>query len=84
MSGLGWRGGASEEAWRWPSGAHYEHIGPCRCGFGPHAFWMERSTDHIFRGFPRRARPVRPTVEDLRSELKGRKAGKEALQRRIS
>lgn len=83
----GWRGGAGKRPWRWFTRGDYEYIGPCRCGFGPHAFWMERSTGRAFRGFPGPSGgpwPVRPTVEDLRSELKWLKEEKEELERRIS
>lgn len=85
MYGRGWR-------WRWrargwggwrgyyPSYSGYRYIGPCRCGFGPDAFYEEISTGRIvhaselWRGGP---------IEDVQSEVKRLKAEKEEIERRI-
>ncbi|HAR35899.1 MAG TPA: hypothetical protein DCR87_03135 [Acidobacteria bacterium] len=70
----------------------FTYLGPCRCGFGPNAYWQERETGHIFRGFPGYRgwfRPgyagpeQEPADEDLRSELNWLKQEKEELETRI-
>ncbi|MGB9907779.1 MAG: hypothetical protein ACPLRR_10395 [Candidatus Saccharicenans sp.] len=70
----------------------YSYLGPCRCGFGPHAFWQEKETGRIFRGFPgyggwfRPGYPWpgrKPSEEDLKSELDWLKQAREDLEARI-
>lgn len=84
--GRSWRGAAGW--WLKPEG--YTYLGPCRCGFGPHGFWQERSTGRIFRGFPSyggwRVSPLayaHSEAEDLRSELNWLKKEKENLEIKI-
>lgn len=70
----------------------YIYLGPCRCGFGPHAYWKDRQTGRVFRGSPGYAGwfrpgygwPVQePSVEDLSSEINWLKQEKEELGARI-
>ncbi|MGQ9800741.1 MAG: hypothetical protein ACUVRL_03640 [Candidatus Saccharicenans sp.] len=79
--------------WRWPGPASaqvpegYKYIGPCRCGWGPHAFYQDASgrivqARDVYRrsGVPGPA----PTQDELKEELEALKAEKEELERRIA
>lgn len=63
----------------------YEYLGPCRCGFGPDAYYRDRKTGRIFRGFPYPfwKRPE-PSEEGLKDELEYLRREKEELEKRIS
>ncbi len=83
--GKGWHRGrglwkANIEA---PEG--YIYIGPCRCGFGPDAYYQEKRTGRIvharqlfFSGIPYGA-----YNEELREEMEKLRKEKEILERRI-
>jgi len=78
-----WRGAPSVSA---PAG--YRYIGPCRCGWGPNAFYQDASgrivhASELYRwGVP----AVAPTSaqEDLKAELEDLKKEKEDLEKRIA
>lgn len=63
----------------------YEYLGPCCCGFGPHAFYRDKKTGRIFRGFPHHFWP-KPEIseENLKDELEDLRRRKEELEKRIS
>ena len=67
-----------------PSG--YRYIGPCRCGFGPDAYYQDPSgrivhASQVFRfEFP--PQPT-PTEEDLKAEVEWLKGEKTDLEKRI-
>ncbi len=72
----------------WQTNAEgYSYLGPCRCGFGPHAFWQEKATGRIFRGFPGWQKApwpyVSPKEADLQTELDLLKQEKKDLEIRI-
>ncbi len=73
--------------WRKPPAvpAGYTYIGPCRCGFGPHAYYQEPSGRIIHAWhFYHWGIPPEPTEEDRKAELEELKEEKEALERRIA
>jgi hypothetical protein len=72
----------------------FAYLGPCRCGLGPNAFWQEKESGRVSRGFPGAyvgrdyypdfgRRRGEPAQEDLRSELDRLKQEKEEMERRI-
>ncbi len=83
--GRGWNRGRG--FWRnnieTPEG--YEYIGPCRCGFGPDAYYREKRTGRIAhaRQLLSSVFPYRFEDETIRSELEKLKKEKEILERRI-
>jgi len=77
-------------AFRSPEG--FKYLGPCRCGFGPHAYWQDERTGRIYCGFPGYGTAVSPgyswsaeslTSEEIKSEIEWLKQEKEALEKRI-
>ncbi len=74
--GRGWRFGGWSAA---PSVEGYTYIGPCRCGWGPHAFYRdpEGRIVHASQVFGTAAHPSQ------RAELEALKREKEELERRI-
>jgi len=81
FKGIGWR--------RWfginvssPSG--YTYVGPCRCGFGPHAYYLD-SSGRIVHAWQLYRWPVSqmPTKEDVVAEIEMLKKEKEELEKRI-
>ncbi|AIJ06158.1 hypothetical protein JH146_1316 [Methanocaldococcus bathoardescens] len=59
---LGWGRGLGRRFWRhfkFPVGVggRYRYVGPCRCGLGPHAFYVDEKTGalvhawDIYRGY---------------------------------
>lgn len=63
----------------------YEYLGPCRCGCGPDAFYRDRRTGRISRGFPYRFRKSPETSEErLKDELEYLRQEKEKLEKWIS
>ncbi|BAT72101.1 conserved hypothetical protein [Thermosulfidibacter takaii ABI70S6] len=83
--GRGWgHGGRGCGGWRWygfdgapaTSVKGYTYVGPCRCGFGPHAYYMDTEgklvhASQIFSG----AAPY--------NEMESLKKEKEELERRL-
>lgn len=70
----------------------YDYLGPCRCGFGPNAFWQDKETGRIFRAFPGHAGRFKPgyswtgrqpSEEDLKAELDWLRQEKEDLEKKI-
>ncbi len=70
----------------------FTYLGPCRCGFGPNAFWQEKKTGHIFRGllpygawfeaiYSGSSREI--SADELKAELDWLKKEKENLERKI-
>lgn len=91
--GRGW-GGRGGGYWlglgrAWPIGttpSGYTYVGPCRCGFGPHAFFQDTSgrivpAAAVFSGFA--SPPPMPTPESTRAEIDELKAEKVELERRL-
>jgi len=79
------RGYWRQRGW-WPSVEGYTYLGPCRCGFGPHAFWQEKTSGRIFRGLPPWQADLgskTETYEELRAELNRLKREKEELEKII-
>ncbi len=87
--GRGWH-------YHWPGAVRspegFKYLGPCRCGFGPHAYWQEEETGRVFRGYPGyEAVPhpgydraeKEPSPEELKSKLNWLKQKKEELEKRI-
>jgi len=79
--------------WRWsglagiqvPEG--YSYVGPCRCGWGPNAFYQDAAgrivhARHVYRW----GGPVGPTPlgKELKEEFELLKARKEDLERRLA
>ncbi len=63
----------------------YIYTGPCRCGFGPHAFYRDPSGRIIHAWGPWGWEiPPAPTEEDLKAELAALKNEKEELEKRIA
>jgi hypothetical protein len=62
----------------------YTYIGPCRCGFGPDAFYRDKSGRIIHasqvyhRGFP-----TTPTKEEFEAEVDQLRGEKAELEKRI-
>lgn len=80
----GWFGrGRAWSAWpvrgRTPAGLRY--LGPCRCGWGPHAFYQDAS-GKVFHA--RDLYRWNPTPDELKEELAGLKAEKDDLEKRIT
>jgi hypothetical protein len=75
----------------WPATAQvpegYRYVGPCRCGWGPNAFYQDASGRivHAWDVYRRggAAGPA-PTGEELKEELEALKAEKEELGKRIA
>ncbi|HUU49919.1 MAG TPA: DUF5320 domain-containing protein [Nitrospinota bacterium] len=74
--------------YRWsravPSG--YSYVGPCLCGFGPHAFFQDSTgrmahASHVYSFGP--VPPPSATKEDLEYELKILKDEKAELEKRL-
>jgi hypothetical protein len=76
----------------------YTYLGPCRCSHGPNAYWQEKQTGRIFRGYPGSGYGFchepgygrgygwkwrEPSREDLTSEMNWLKQEKEELEKRI-
>ena len=88
MYGLrgGWRRFRGNEQKRLPPAtpAGCIYVGPCRCGFGPHAYYQDTSgkvvpARTVFGG-PMEAQPS----GSLATELEKLKMGKAALERRLA
>ncbi|MGB9893192.1 MAG: hypothetical protein ACPLRA_02175 [Candidatus Saccharicenans sp.] len=79
--GSGWFGPAAAQV---PEG--YRYIGPCRCGWGPNAFYQDPN-GRVFQAWEvyRRswAGAFKPTQEELKAEIEALKAEKEELEKRI-
>ncbi len=62
----------------------YTYIGPCRCGFGPDAYYMDKSGRilHVNEVLRDRFLPTR-VEEDLRTELAWLKEQKAELDKRL-
>ena len=62
----------------------YTYIGPCRCGFGPDAFYRDKSgtvvhaSQLLHRGVPQTI-----SAQDLEAEVNQLKVEKEELEERI-
>lgn len=82
--GRGWWRGTTNV----PAPAGYRYIGPCRCGWGPNAFYQDASgrivhASELYRGgWP----TVAPTTiqEDTKAELEALRREKEDLEKRIA
>jgi len=78
-----WRGRGWHHWWwpkaRTPSG--YTYIGPCRCGMGPHAFYLDES-GRIVHAWQLYRLPT-PTKEDLKAEIEALKKEKSQLEKQI-
>ncbi len=82
--GHGWGYGWYNRPSSWES-EDYEYLGPCRCGFGPDAFWRNKKTGRIVRGFPPPVwREPEGSAEDLRKELEFLLQEKEKLEKRLA
>ncbi len=82
--GHGWGYGWYNPPPSWES-EDYEYLGPCRCGFGPDAFWRNKKTGRIVRGFPPDVwRKPESSAEDLRKELEFLRREKEKLEKRLT
>jgi len=78
----GWRG-----SWRgaWTGGvpAGYRYIGPCRCGGGPHAFYVDPAGRIVHASALWRAPFTGPVLKDLEAELETLREEKAYLEKRI-
>src|SRR4030042_6018200 len=63
----------------------YTYIGPCRCGFGPDAYYQDKSgrVVHASQVFRTGISPV-PTKEDFEGEVGRLKEEKAELEERIN
>ncbi len=79
-NGYGWHN--APDSWETED---YEYVGPCRCGFGPDAFWRDKKTGRIVRGFPPyfQEKPE-GSAEELREELEFLRREKEKLEKRLA
>lgn len=88
------RGGRGGGYWfglgrAWPtstSPAGYTYVGPCRCGFGPHAFYQDASgrivpAAAVFSGLA--SPPPVTTPQPTWAEIDELKAEKEEIERRL-
>jgi hypothetical protein len=62
----------------------YTYLGPCRCGYGPDAFYRDKSgkvahASQLFHG----SIPPMTSTESLESEVNQLKVEKEELEKRI-
>jgi len=82
MYGYGWRRWA-----QWPGYAEvpagYRYIGPCRCGWGPHAFFVDPSGRVVHASALWGSPPAGRSPEDLRKELEALREEKVRLEKRI-
>lgn len=62
----------------------YTYIGPCRCGYGPHAYYKDRDGRVLHVSELYRAVPAKPTKEELAEELEWPKEEKAQLEKRVS
>jgi hypothetical protein len=73
--------------WRYPAASApegYIYIGPCRCGFGPDAFYQDRSGRIVHASqVYRRGIPAALTGEDFKAEVTQLKSDKAELEKRI-
>ncbi len=81
--GRGWgRGWWGAYGYRTPQG--YTYVGPCRCGFGPHAFYVDSSgrllhASQVWGGWV----PPYPSPQTEAEDLKAEKADLEARLKEI-
>jgi hypothetical protein len=73
--------------WRYPTASvpeGYTYIGPCRCGFGPDAFYQDKS-GRVVHASQLLHRGVLQTIsaQDLEAEVNQLKVEKEELEERI-
>ncbi len=82
MFGWGRSFGRGRGFWRYfpvaTVGGRYRYVGPCRCGFGPHAFYVDERTGalvhawDIYRGAPDvyidEKRYLEETIKELEEE----------------
>jgi hypothetical protein len=62
----------------------YTYIGPCRCGFGPDAFYRDKSGGVIHASqVYHRGIPATPTKDDFEAEVDQLRAEKAELEKRI-
>ena len=62
----------------------YTYVGPCRCGFGPDAFYQDKSGRVVHASQIHRLRvPQAPTVENLAAEVDWLREEKAGLEKRI-
>ena len=62
----------------------YTYLGPCRCGFGPDAFYRDKSGRIIPAAqVCRRGIPTTPAAEEFETEMGQLRAEKAELERRI-
>jgi len=87
ISMFGYGGRRWRHWWSWtrptvPSG--YTYVGPCRCGWGPHAFYQDPSGRivHAWQVCGWQTPPT-PTEEDIRAEVERLKETKSQLEKRI-
>lgn len=63
--------------------AGYRYIGPCRCGMGPHAFFMDPRGRIIHASALWRVPSAVPASGDLEAELEALRKEKAYLEKRI-
>lgn len=79
----GWRG-SWRGAWTFPSlPAGYRYIGPCRCGTGPHAFFMDPAGRIVHASALWGVPFTGPIPESLGAELEALREEKARLEKRI-
>jgi hypothetical protein len=70
--------------WRSPVAPRgYTYVGPCRCGFGPHAFYQDPQSRVVPAHHLYCRHGHQPTNEDLKAELEALKHEKEELEKEI-
>ena len=83
--GRGWHRGY--RSWRqFPVGAPegYTYIGPCRCGFGPDAFYQDKSGRIVHASqIYHRGIPATPTEEEFEAEVDRLKEEKTEVEKKI-
>ncbi len=86
--GRGWgRGWWGLYGYRTPQG--YTYVGPCRCGFGPHAFYMDSAgrlvhASQVWGGWvPPYPSPSRSEAEDLKAEKADLEARLKEIEARL-
>jgi predicted RNase H-like nuclease (RuvC/YqgF family) len=63
----------------------YAYVGPCRCGFGPDAFYRDKNGRIVHAAqVNRRGISVTPATEDYETEMEHLKTENRELEKRIS
>ncbi|XRP97607.1 hypothetical protein ACO3UB_03555 [Methanocaldococcus sp. 16A] len=89
---FGWGRGFGRRFWRYfpvsTVGGRYRYVGPCRCGLGPHAFYVDDKTGalvhawDLYRGSDERAY-LEETIRELEEEKRLLEEELERIKKRL-